>query len=244
MAKRPASRAVKKARGAAKKNLSTKKPPVVAAKRMKPTSGGGSKDTRKKGLSVERKRAKPRAGSSHRNSIPKAKTKITSSKDAPVEVKPAPSMSALSRLSGKPKSAANAVQRAGGRAVTSAKQKKKLAAVGGATRAKDKAKVSRPRGKARRMPPYLAAELGQPVDHEGEPIGAGSPLIRSDADLQAYALRLWRQMQSGRVVSGYLRAVERAGLTIDEVWTVGIAETGTTSSSPAGWRWTTAGGCT
>ena len=206
MAKRPASRAVKKARGAAKKNVSTKKPRLVAAKRAKPTTGGASKDTKKKDLSVELKRAKPRAA--------------------------APPKSSLSRLGGKPKSTANTVQRAGARAVINAKQKTKLAAAGGATRAKAKAKVSQPRGKARRMPPYLAAELGQPVDHEGEPIGAGSPLVRSDADLQAYALRLWRQMQSGRVVSGYLRAVERAGLTIDEVWTVGIAETGTTSSSP------------
>ena len=79
--------------------------------------------------------------------------------------------------------------------------------------------------------PYLAVELGQPSDHDGEPIGAGSAKARSDEDLQRYALQLWRQMQSGRVVNRYVRAIERAGLTTDEVWTAGLGEVRTTSST-------------
>ena len=98
-----------------------------------------------------------------------------------------------------------------------------------------RAKAARPRAarlgrKAR--PPYLAEELGQPVDHEGEPIGAGSAMARSDTELQAYTLRLWRQMQSGRSVDEHLQAVERAGLNIDDIWMVGITETLSTSSTP------------
>ena len=38
-------------------------------------------------------------------------------------------------------------------------------------------------------------------------------------------------MQSGRVVNRYTRAIERAGLTADEVWTAGLAEMRTTSST-------------
>ena len=81
-------------------------------------------------------------------------------------------------------------------------------------------------------PRYLATELGQPTDPDGEPIGAGSTMARSDSELQEYTLQLWRQMQSGRVVHRYTQAIERAGLTIDEVWAAGITETRTTSSTP------------
>ena len=105
--------------------------------------------------------------------------------------------------------------------------------------ARDKPKSSRKapatQPSARRKAPkpaYLAAELGQPVDREGEPIGAGSAMLSSDSSLQEYALQLWRQMQSGGVVNRYMRAIERAGLTTDEVWTAGVIETRTTSSTP------------
>lgn len=93
----------------------------------------------------------------------------------------------------------------------------------------------RPSPHGRKAPPtlpYLAAELGQPVDHEGEPIGAGSRMVRSDTALQEYTLQLWRQMQSGRGINKHLRAVERAGLNIDDVWMAGITETLSTSSTP------------
>ena len=85
--------------------------------------------------------------------------------------------------------------------------------------------------KAPPKPRYLAAELGQPLDPRGEPIGASSSRAASDEDLQKYALQLWRQMQSGRVVNRYTRAIERAGLTVDEVWTAGLADMRTTSST-------------
>ena len=100
-----------------------------------------------------------------------------------------------------------------------------------ATGAKRRSTAARSRLKPRVTPRYLAAELGQPVDHEGEPIGAGSALVASDEELQAYSLRLWRQMQSGGAVKAYLRAIERAGLTIDQVWTVGISDVRSTSST-------------
>ena len=80
-------------------------------------------------------------------------------------------------------------------------------------------------------PLYLAAELGQPIDHRGEPIGAGASRAKSDTALQDYTLQLWRQMQSGRVVNRYTRAIERAGLTTDEVWTAGITDVRPTSST-------------
>ena len=87
-----------------------------------------------------------------------------------------------------------------------------------------------PRRKAKL--PFLAAELGQPVDHEGEPIGAGSRAAMSDTELQRYTLRLWQQMQSRRGVNTHGPAMERAGVTIDQIWTAGVTETLTTSSSP------------
>ena len=80
-------------------------------------------------------------------------------------------------------------------------------------------------------PPYLAVELGTPVDPQGEPIGAGSPRAQSDRELQEYALQLWRQMQRGSVTKRYMRSMERAGITLDEVWTVGLREVWTTSST-------------
>lgn len=95
------------------------------------------------------------------------------------------------------------------------------------------AEPSRLRSDETQPPPrYLATELGQPADPDGEPIGAGSTMARSDSELQEYTLQLWRQMQSGRVVHRYTQAIERAGLTIDEVWAAGITETRTTSSTP------------
>ena len=92
-----------------------------------------------------------------------------------------------------------------------------------------------PRDETKRKPEaphYLAAELGQPVDNEGEPVGAGSARARSDDELQRYSLQLWRQMQTGRVTARYTRAIEKAGLTIDEVWTAGLVEVRATSSTP------------
>jgi hypothetical protein len=93
------------------------------------------------------------------------------------------------------------------------------------------AKQTPRKAKAPPKPRYLAAELGQPLDPRGEPIGASSSRAASDEDLQKYALQLWRQMQSGRVVNRYTRAIERAGLTVDEVWTAGLADMRTTSST-------------
>lgn len=93
------------------------------------------------------------------------------------------------------------------------------------------AKPTSRKAKAPAKPRYLAAELGQPLDPRGEPIGASSSRAASDEDLQKYALQLWRQMQSGRVVNRYTRAIERAGLTVDEVWTAGLADMRTTSST-------------
>jgi hypothetical protein len=89
-------------------------------------------------------------------------------------------------------------------------------------------------GKIKRAaaPPYLATELGQPADHEGEVVGAGAPLARSGADLQAYVLQLWRQTQTGRVVPGHLREMESAGFTIDDIWAAGVTEILSTSSTP------------
>ena len=92
---------------------------------------------------------------------------------------------------------------------------------------------SRSGRKAKPEPPrYLAAELGQPVDETGEPIGAGSARLRSDRDLQAYALQLWRQSQRGGESRSHLRQIERAGLTADEVWMAGITEMQPTASTP------------
>ena len=44
-------------------------------------------------------------------------------------------------------------------------------------------------------------------------------------------MQLWRQMQRGSVTKRYMRSIERAGLTLDEVWTVGLREVWTTSST-------------
>ena len=151
---------------------------------------------------------------------------------ASAEMNAAKGKSTQSRPGGEAKGAPHADQPAKSRATAKAKIKKKDPASVEAAEGKAEAAVSRPRGKARRAPRYLAAELGQPVDHEGEPVGAGSALVESDADLQAYSLRLWRQMQSGGGAKGYVRAIERAGLTIDEVWTVGITDIRSTSSTP------------
>jgi hypothetical protein len=82
------------------------------------------------------------------------------------------------------------------------------------------------------MPKYLAAELGQPVDQDGEPIGAGSAMARSDDALQDYTLQLWRQTQTGRGVPGRVREMERDGFTIDDIWAAGVTETLSTSSTP------------
>ena len=89
-----------------------------------------------------------------------------------------------------------------------------------------------PEDKKPKLPPYLAAELGQPVDHEGEPIGAGAPAARADTELQQYTLQLWRQMQSRRGVNLHIPAMERAGVTIDQIWTAGVTDVLTTSSTP------------
>ena len=89
-----------------------------------------------------------------------------------------------------------------------------------------------PARKPKRSPPYLAAELGHSVDHEGEPIGAGSPLARSDAQLQEYTLQLWQQMQSRRGVDQHVQSMERSGLTIDDLWTTGVTDRLATSSTP------------
>jgi hypothetical protein len=268
MAKRPASRAVKKARRAKKEpkkeNVSAKKVSLVAAKPAASRPGPVAKITEVKGASVEVKTVKAESASSRSGGEPRAarhlvqpakprvaarskikkkeaapveametaakpaasrlrrpaKPKATEVKGASVEVNAVKSKAALSRRGSEARGAPHAVQPARSRAAAGSKIKKKEAA------------VSRPRRKAKRMPPYLAAELGQPVDHEGEPIGAGSALARSDEDLQAYALRLWRQMQSGGAVRRYMRAIERAGLTIDEVWTVGFTDIQSTSSTP------------
>lgn len=88
-------------------------------------------------------------------------------------------------------------------------------------------KRSRPKSEA---PRYLAAELGQPVDRHGEPIGAVSALAQGDRQLQDYAMKLWRQMQHGRVMNMYTRAVERAGFTMDDVWLVGLGGRPTSTS--------------
>ena len=80
-------------------------------------------------------------------------------------------------------------------------------------------------------PQYLAAELGQPVDRDGEPIGAGSPMARTDSELQEYTLHLWRQTQTGRGVPGRVREMEREGFTIDDIWAAGVTETLSTSST-------------
>lgn len=90
------------------------------------------------------------------------------------------------------------------------------------------------RGKAKKAaaPQYLAAELGQPVDQSGEPVGAGSMLGRSDLELQEYTLQLWRQTQTGRGVPGRVREMEREGFTIDDIWAAGVYETLSTSSTP------------
>ena len=86
--------------------------------------------------------------------------------------------------------------------------------------------------KRRGRPQYLAAELGQPVDQDGEPIGSGSALGRADAELQEYTLQLWRQTQTGRGVPGRVREMEREGFTIDDIWAAGVTEVLSTSSTP------------
>lgn len=90
---------------------------------------------------------------------------------------------------------------------------------------------SRSDASSRRRLPYLAAELGQPVDHNGEPIGAGSARLRSDRELQDYALQLWRQMQRGGGLRPQMKSIERAGLTIDDLWAAGVTEMQPTSST-------------
>ena len=101
-----------------------------------------------------------------------------------------------------------------------------------ASKASSSSLRSAPARRPKRPPPYLAAELGHSVDHEGEPIGAGSPLARSDAQLQEYTLQLWQQMQSRRGVDQHVQSMERAGLTIDDLWTTGVTDRLATSSTP------------
>jgi hypothetical protein len=229
MAQRPASRAVKRARRAKKEKVSTKKKTrVAAAKPAKPRSGGKAKDPNRDSKSAKAKGAAAKPAASPPS--PAAKAKIAGAKGAALGAKAVKAERAGSRPGGGAKAAPRAVERAKSPGVVKSKRKKKESAPVEAMAAK--APVSRPRGKARRAPLYLAAELGQPVDHEGEPIGAGSALVQSDAELQAYSLHLWRQMQSGGAMRGYIRAIERAGLTIDEVWTVGITDIQSTSSTP------------
>ena len=162
----------------------------------------------------------------------KSKSKTESKERASVEVKKAKGKTAPAHSGRKAKAAPKAGQRSKSRATVKVKKGKEKSASGGSIEAKVGATVPRPRRKARPAPRYLAAELGQPVDHDGEPIGAGSALLDSDAEMQAYAFQLWRQMQSGGGAKRYIRAIERAGFTVDEVWTVGITDIRTTSSTP------------
>ena len=100
-------------------------------------------------------------------------------------------------------------------------------------KARSKARTSSAKASSKpKMPRFLAAELGHPVDHDGEPIGAGSRAALGDAELQRYTLQLWRQMQSRRGVNTHIPAMERAGVTIDQIWTAGVTDRLTTSSTP------------
>jgi hypothetical protein len=234
MAQRTGSRAVKKVRQAKKDKSSAPRAGQPTASRRK----SKSKMKDKKRAAVETKAAKgksiaPRPGGKAKSAPrAKSKSKMENKERASGRAKAAKGKSARSGPGGEAKSAPRVSQPATSRAPTKAKIEKKEGASVEAMEDKGKAAVLRPRRKARRKPRYLAAELGQPVDHEGEPIGAGSALLESDADLQAYAFRLWRQMQSGGGVKGYVRAIERAGLTVDEVWMVGISDIRSTSSTP------------
>ncbi len=78
---------------------------------------------------------------------------------------------------------------------------------------------------------YLAAELGHSIDDEGEPIGLGSQMARTDSELQEFTLQLWRQAQSGRNLRSQMRDMEREGLTADDLWAAGITEILPTSST-------------
>jgi hypothetical protein len=262
MAQRLVSRAVEKAKRTKKGNLSVDKVGAVAAKPPASLSGSKAKGkasgalkglavkkpkyakhAKKDSASVEVKAAKAKPAASRRGKANRTlrvappansravKAKATNMGSASVEVKAA-------RPGGEAKETLPLVQRAASRAAAEAKIIREEGTSVGVKPAKmkpkpkPKPKLSRPGGEAKQKPAYLAAELGQPVDHEGEPIGAGSALARSDADLQAYSLQLWRQMQSGGVVTGYMKAIERAGLTIDEIWTAGIIELQPTSSTP------------
>jgi hypothetical protein len=97
--------------------------------------------------------------------------------------------------------------------------------------AKAQSSASR-RRKAGRMPAYLAAELGQPLDRTGEPVGTGAATTGSDTALLEYTLRLWRQMQFGSLIKEPLLAIDRAELTIDDIWAAGVTDTISTSSTP------------
>jgi hypothetical protein len=223
MAKRTASYAVGKVRRTKKEKASVTKLGVVAAK---PTAArSGAKATASEALgahAAERSKRTKKERASVEEKVTGAKPTVSRSEP---KAKRTPSVvqgvksSAVAKL----KAAKAASSHPGGKAKRTPPRVQRVK-----THAADQPR----RKKVERMPPYLAAELGQPVDHEGEPLGAGSFRLQSDTDLQDYSLRLWRQMQSGGVVNRYMRAIERAGLTIDEIWTAGITDLRSTSSTP------------
>lgn len=79
---------------------------------------------------------------------------------------------------------------------------------------------------------YLAAELGQPVDHEGEPLGLDFPLLRRDREWREFTLSLWRQFQATRTLNAQTRELEQEGLAAADLWEPGITEFLPTSSTP------------
>ena len=244
MTRRPKTRAAAEAKPTSKKakqatgNVVTQKAAGPKAKAKAGANGAPPRAEAKR----ERVSSQTPAPSSPR---PRSASSAVAKTDAPVK---------LSRTKRKPAEAAAVPAGAEAKvAASSSSAKHRLASAGRSKRraagttspakakpaARSKPKSSRKApstptraGRKASKPAYLAAELGQPVDREGEPIGAGSAMLSSDSALQEYALQLWRQMQSGGVVNRYMRAIEHAGLTVDEVWTAGVIETRTTSSTP------------
>jgi hypothetical protein len=225
MAKRPTSHAVGKVRRTKKEKPSVNKVSAVAAKPAAARSGAKAKGTPSEALrarSAEKSKHTKKERASVEEKVAGTKPAVRRS-DAEAKGTPPVVHRVKSSAAAKLKAAKAAVSRPGGKAKRTPPMVQRAK-----THAADKLK----RKKVEPMPLYLAAELGQPVDQEGEPIGAGSARLQSDTDLQDYSLRLWRQMQSGGVVNRYMRAIERAGLTIDEIWTAGITDIRSTSSTP------------
>jgi len=79
---------------------------------------------------------------------------------------------------------------------------------------------------------YLAAELGQSVDHEGEPLGLVFPLLRHDREWREFTISLWRQFRATRSLNAQTRELEQEGLTTADLWEPGITEFLPTSSTP------------